>query len=182
MTAAGTPSTARPMDGPLLSRLYQMGIVKRDGEINVENMRLFTRIYAAQFYYNLCDSYAKSTVGTVLASFDELSGRKDYKGIYLFLSLQYDQQAAADGRIIVARISAYMLYQHLGTIYGEAVGLRIKSAYVLPVNISIYSPEGAESGQFPGDFHRADVSGVPYFITILKVFQVFVIPKCMSIR
>ena len=27
----------------------------------------------------------------VLASFDELSGRKDYKGIYLFLSLQYDQ-------------------------------------------------------------------------------------------
>ena len=38
-----------------------------------------------------CDSYAKSTVGTVLASFDELSGRKDYKGIYLFLSLQYDQ-------------------------------------------------------------------------------------------
>jgi hypothetical protein len=54
-------------------------------------MRLFTRIYAAQFYYNLCDSYAKSTVGTVLASFDELSGRKDYKGIYLFLSLQYDQ-------------------------------------------------------------------------------------------
>lgn len=40
MTAAGTPSTARPMDGPLLSRLYQMGIVKRDGEINVENMRL----------------------------------------------------------------------------------------------------------------------------------------------
>ena len=68
-----------------------MGIVKRDGEINVENMRLFTRIYAAQFYYNLCDSYAKSTVGTVLASFDELSGRKDYKGIYLFLSLQYDQ-------------------------------------------------------------------------------------------
>ena len=55
------------------------GIVKRDGEINVENMRLFTRIYAAQFYYNLCDSYAKSTVGTVLASFDELSGRKDYK-------------------------------------------------------------------------------------------------------
>lgn len=28
MTAAGTPSTARPMDGPLLSRLYQMGIVK----------------------------------------------------------------------------------------------------------------------------------------------------------
>ena len=44
------------MDGPLLSRLYQMGIVKRDGEINVENMRLFTRIYAAQFYYNLCDS------------------------------------------------------------------------------------------------------------------------------
>lgn len=58
MTAAGTPSTARPMDGPLLSRLYQMGIVKRDGEINVENMRLFTRIYAAQFYYNLCDSYA----------------------------------------------------------------------------------------------------------------------------
>ena len=91
MTAAGTPSTARPMDGPLLSRLYQMGIVKRDGEINVENRRLFTRIYAAQFYYNLCDSYAKSTVGTVLASFDELSGRKDYKGIYLFLSLQYDQ-------------------------------------------------------------------------------------------
>lgn len=81
MTAAGTPSTARPMDGPLLSRLYQMGIVKRDGEINVENMRLFTRIYAAQFYYNLCDSYAKSTVGTVLASFDELSGRKDYTGI-----------------------------------------------------------------------------------------------------
>lgn len=45
-----------------------------------------------------------------------------------------------------------MLYQHLGTIYGEAVGLRIKSAYVLPVNISIYSPEGAESGQFPGNY------------------------------
>ena len=37
MTAAGTPSTARPMDGPLLSRLYQMGIVKRDGEIKGEH-------------------------------------------------------------------------------------------------------------------------------------------------
>jgi hypothetical protein len=109
---------------------------------------------------------------------------------------RFHQQAAADGRIIVARISAYMLYQHLGTIYGEAVGLRIKSAYVLPVNISIYSPEGAEvrvllqalpeqgmrwivEDSGPG---MADVSGVPYFITILKVFQVFVIPKCMSIR
>lgn len=91
MTVAETPSTSLPMNGPLLSRLYQMGIVKRDGEINIENMRLFTRIYAAQFYYNLCDSYTKSTVGAVLASFDELLGRKDYKGIYLFLSLQYDQ-------------------------------------------------------------------------------------------
>ena len=49
------------------------------------------RIYFIPRDYNLCDSYAKSTVGTVLASFDELSGRKDYKGIYLFLSLQYDQ-------------------------------------------------------------------------------------------
>ena len=86
MTVAETPSTSLPMNGPLLSRLYQMGIVKRDGEINIENMRLFTRIYAAQFYYNLCDSYTKSTVGAVLASFDELLGRKDYKGIY-----QYDQ-------------------------------------------------------------------------------------------
>lgn len=66
---------------------------------------------------------------------------------------RFHQQAAADGRIIVARISAYMLYQHLGAIYGEAVDLRIKPADILSVNVSIYSPEGAEGGQFPGDFY-----------------------------
>lgn len=79
MTAAGTPSTARPMDGPLLSRLYQMGIVKRDGEINVENMRLFTRIYAAQFYYRLWISGSSRhcapirTIKSIPLSFIQLS-------------------------------------------------------------------------------------------------------------
>lgn len=53
---------------------------------------------------------------------------------------RFHQQAASDGRVVVARVSAYVLYQHLGAVCGEAVDLRINPAYLLSVNVSVYGP------------------------------------------
>ena len=92
------------------------------------------------------------------------------------------QNAALDGRVVVAGITADMLHQHLRPIHRETENLRIELPYHLPVNFAIHGTEGTESRQLLCHFQRTDVTGMPYFVTALKILQVLFIPVAMRIR
>lgn len=87
------------------------------------------------------------------------------------------QQTAADGRVVITGISADMLYQHFGSVYGEAIDLRIDLADLLSVNVTIHGAQRTKSIQLLRHFQRTDIACMPYFIAILEVFQVFIVPK-----
>ena len=73
-------------------------------------------------------------------------------------------EAADDGRVVLARITADMLDQDLGSIYRETVYLRKHLPYFLPVYVSVNRPERTESRQLLGHFYRTDISGMPDFV------------------
>ena len=95
---------------------------------------------------------------------------------------RFGEQTSADGRVVIARISADVLDQHLRPVHGEAVDLRIEPANLLSVNVSVHGTQGAESGQSLRHFRRTDIARMPYLVAVPEVFQVFVVPKRMSIR
>ena len=71
--------------------LERMGILRPDGEVNVEVMRAFVQIFGGLFFDDLCDFYSdQGEVSAVTAAFSELAARKDCQNIYLLISLQYD--------------------------------------------------------------------------------------------
>ena len=73
------------------ARLERMGILRPDGEVNVEVMRAFVQIFGGLFFDDLCDFYSdQGEVSAVTAAFSELAARKDCQNIYLLISLQYD--------------------------------------------------------------------------------------------
>ena len=62
-------------------------------------------------------------------------------------------QTADYRRVILPRITADMLYQHLRAIHREAVHLRKQLPDFLPVYISIDRPERPERRQLLRNFH-----------------------------
>ena len=91
------------------------------------------------------------------------------------------QDTAPYGGIIIAGITADMLYQYLGTIDRETVDLRIDLTDVLPVNVTIHGTERTECFQLPSHLQRADVTGMPDFVTRLEILQIFFIPIAVCI-
>ena len=80
-----------PFDSSTGARLERMGILRPDGEVNVEVMRAFVQIFGGLFFDDLCDfSSDQGEVSAVTAAFSELAARKDCQNIYLLISLQYD--------------------------------------------------------------------------------------------
>lgn len=80
-----------PFDSSTGARLERMGILRPDGEVNVEVMRAFVQIFGGLFFDDLCDFYSgQGEVSAVTAAFSELAARKDCQNIYLLISLQYD--------------------------------------------------------------------------------------------
>ena len=63
------------------------------------------------------------------------------------------EQKLCDGRVVLARITADMLDQDLGSIYRETVYLRKHLPYFLPVYVSVNRPERTESRQLLGHSH-----------------------------
>ena len=91
------------------------------------------------------------------------------------------QDTAPYGRIIITGITADMLYQYLGTIDRETVDLRIDLTDVLPVDVTIHGTERPECCQLPGPPQRADVTGMPDFVSRLEILQIFFIPIAVCI-
>ena len=80
-----------PFDSSAGARLERMGILRPDGQVNVETMRTFVQIFAGLFFDDLCDFYSdQDDLSCVLDAFSELTARKDFQNIYLLISLQYD--------------------------------------------------------------------------------------------
>jgi len=80
-----------PFDESTAARLERMGILRPNGEVNIETMRAFVQIFAGLFFDDLCDFYSdQEEVTAVTSAFSELSVRKDCQNIYLLISLQYD--------------------------------------------------------------------------------------------
>lgn len=80
-----------PFDSSTSARLERMGILRPDGQVNVETMRIFVQIFAGLFFDDLCDFYSdQDKLSFVTDAFSELAVRKDCQNIYLLISLQYD--------------------------------------------------------------------------------------------
>ena len=47
-----------PFDSSASARLERMGILRPDGQVNVETMRTFVQIFAGLFFDDLCDFYS----------------------------------------------------------------------------------------------------------------------------
>ena len=98
---------------------------------------------------------------------EELRGR----GIYL----------SAYARVVVARVSADMLHQHLCVLTFPAQLFGIKQVYHGVVAVAMDSPERPELRKPFGHFQRADVSCVPYLVARLEIFKIFVVPICVGV-
>ena len=83
---------ADPFDGSAPARLQRMGLLMPNGKPNVQTMQVFTNIIAGQFFDDLCDYHSDAEhLASTLAGFSELAARRDYKKVYLLLSIQYDR-------------------------------------------------------------------------------------------
>lgn len=80
-----------PFDGSAEARLQRMGLLAADGTINEAVLSVFIQIFAASFFYNLCDAHSdREHLEQIAEAFSELAGRNDPLHIYLLISLQYD--------------------------------------------------------------------------------------------
>ena len=83
---------ADTFDGSAPARLQRMGLLMPNGKPNVQTMQVFTNIIAGQFFDDLCDYHSDAEhLASTLAGFSELAARRDYKKVYLLLSIQYDR-------------------------------------------------------------------------------------------
>lgn len=80
-----------PFDGSADARLCRMGLLTETGEVNEAAMGVFTRIFAASLFDDLCDAHEdRRQISQVMSAFRELETHQDPKRIYLMISLQYD--------------------------------------------------------------------------------------------
>jgi hypothetical protein len=87
----------------------------------------------------------------------------------------------ADTGIIVARITAYMLDQHIHILTLEAVYVAIHQSQVTPITVTAYSAERSEGCQFLSHFHITDIASMPYLITRFEVMKILLIPIAVGI-
>ena len=83
--------------------------------------------------------------------------------------------------IVVARITANMLDEHVGTLDGEAVYLGVAQADVAPVDVAIHGTEGAEGFELLGYLERTNVARMPHLVALGKVPCVAFIPIAMGV-
>ena len=86
-----------------------------------------------------------------------------------------------DAGIVPAGITADVRHQHVGTFTVPAQHQWEHASQVAPVAIATYSPQGTNLLQSHGQFHRTDVAGMPYLVTLLEVLAVAVVPPTVRI-
>lgn len=81
-----------PFDSSALDRLRRMGLATADGSVERDAMAVFCRIFAGQFYDDLCD-YHQDDAQAVRAAVTPLvdgADTGDPQGKFLMICLQYD--------------------------------------------------------------------------------------------
>lgn len=74
------------------ARLQRMGLLNQDGSEDRSVIAVFTQIYAALLFDDLCDSLTdQMELKEIVSAFSELANRKDSKRIFLLLSFLYDR-------------------------------------------------------------------------------------------
>ena len=85
------PRPRSPFDDSALERLRRMGLADADGQADPDVMIVFARIFAGQFYDDLCDYYQSSETvqDTVIQLLDASEGAESRQR-FLLICLQYD--------------------------------------------------------------------------------------------
>lgn len=80
-----------PFDGSARTRLINMGLLDRSGEVNRESMQVFVDIFSGLFFDDLYDFFDEAKdLFAIFKTFTELYAREDYNHMYLLISIQYD--------------------------------------------------------------------------------------------
>lgn len=80
-----------PFDDSALERLRRMGLADADGRADPDVMIVFARIFAGQFYDDLCDYYQDyADVQELLAQLLDAAENAEPKQKFLLICLQYD--------------------------------------------------------------------------------------------
>ena len=85
------PRPRSPFDANAMERLRRMGLADADGQADPDVMIVFARIFAGQFYDDLCDYYQSSETvqDTVIQLLDASEGAESRQR-FLLICLQYD--------------------------------------------------------------------------------------------
>lgn len=83
--------------------------------------------------------------------------------------------------IVPARIAADMCYPNVKSFTVKALVEWIALAEVCAVDIAINGTKRFEGFELVGEFDRADVSGVPYFVAFLEVLEDLFIKVAMCV-
>ena len=80
-----------PFDDSALERLRRMGLADADGRADRDVMAAFARIFAGQFYDDLCDYYQDyADVQELLTQLFDTAENAEPKQKFLHICLQYD--------------------------------------------------------------------------------------------
>lgn len=85
------PKAYSPFERPAVERQQRMGLLREDGTPNQEAIQVISRVFAGQYFDDLCDSCRDmSTLREQLQQYIKKSGEVEPKQRFLLLCLQYD--------------------------------------------------------------------------------------------
>ena len=93
MSSSGLYSAKKapdPFDGTAHTRLKHMGIIDDAGQVRIQAMTIFTRIFTGLFYDDLRDVHDIDDLLTIYDTFKAIYEKEDYHHMYLLMSIQYD--------------------------------------------------------------------------------------------
>ena len=80
-----------PFDDSAIERLRRMGLADADGQADGDAITVFARIFAGQFYDDLCDFYQNGDmVQDVIVQMLDTAENADPRQRFLLICLQYD--------------------------------------------------------------------------------------------
>jgi hypothetical protein len=80
-----------PFDSAARNRIERMRLIDDDNHINTVVMNVFSDIFVGTFYDDLQDHYSDTReLRAIYETFKALYRQKDYRHMYLFMSIQYD--------------------------------------------------------------------------------------------
>ena len=118
-----------PFDGSAHNRLKHMGIIDDAGQVRIQVMAVFSRIFAGVFFDDLRETHGADDLMTIYGTFKAIYIKADYHHMFLLMSIQYDYMGrplpdpvwwlAGDSGAVTAFMSMFIKeYEHLMTSAG----------------------------------------------------------------